>query len=75
LHAHYVDNITKKHPDLTSNEVRLVCFILSGLSNKEIAGIFSVEPESVKKARYRLKKKLSLGEEESLTYYLQHLKT
>ena len=74
LHAHYVDNITKKHPDLTSNEVRLICFILSGLSNKEIAGIFSVEPESVKKARYRLKKKLNLTEEESLSYYLQHLR-
>jgi len=74
LHSHYVDNITQKHPDLTANEVRLICFILSGLSNKEIAGIFSVEPESVKKARYRLKKKLNLTEEESLTFYLQHLK-
>lgn len=74
LHAHYVDNITKKHPDLTSNEVRLICFILSGLSNKEIAGIFSVEPESVKKARYRLKKKLNLAEEESLSFYLHNLR-
>lgn len=74
LHAHYVDNITQRHPDLTSNEIRLICFILSGLSNKEIAGIFSVEPESVKKARYRLKKKLNLDEEESLSYYLQQVK-
>ena len=74
LHSHYVDNIIKKHPDLTSNEVRLTCFILSGLSNKEIAGIFSVEPESVKKARYRLKKKLNLTEEESLSYYLHNLR-
>lgn len=74
LHSHYVDNIIKKHPDLTSNEVRLICFILSGLSNKEIAGIFSVEPESVKKARYRLKKKLNLTEEESLSYYLHNLR-
>jgi ATP/maltotriose-dependent transcriptional regulator MalT len=74
LHSHYVDKIIKKHPDLTSNEVRLICFILSGLSNKEIAGIFSVEPESVKKARYRLKKKLNLPEEESLSYYLHNLR-
>ncbi|THU33447.1 hypothetical protein FAM09_25190 [Niastella caeni] len=74
LHAHYVDNITLRHPDLTSNEVRLICFILSGLSNKEIAGIFSVEPESVKKARYRLKKKLNLAEDESLGFYLQNLR-
>ena len=72
LHAHYIDNIIKKHPDLTSNEVRLICFILSGLSNKEIAAIFSVEPESIKKARYRLKKKINLGETDSLTYYLQN---
>jgi DNA-binding CsgD family transcriptional regulator len=74
LHSHYVDNIIKKHPDLTSNEVRLICFILSGLSNKEIAGIFSVEPESVKKARYRLKKKLNLTEEENLSFYLHNLR-
>jgi DNA-binding CsgD family transcriptional regulator len=74
LHAHYVDNITQRHPDLTSNEIRLICFILSGLSNKEIAGIFSVEPESVKKARYRLKKKLHLDEDESLSYYLQQVR-
>jgi Response regulator containing a CheY-like receiver domain and an HTH DNA-binding domain len=73
LHSHCVDRIVKAHPGLTPNEVRLICFILSGLSNKEIAGIFSVEPESVKKARYRLKKKLHLKEEESLNYYLHNL--
>jgi DNA-binding CsgD family transcriptional regulator len=75
LHSHYVDRIVKTHPGLTANEVRLICFILSGLSNKEIASIFSVEPESVKKARYRLKKKLHLKEEESLSFYLHNLRT
>lgn len=74
LHSNYVDNIIKKHPELTTHEVKLVCFIVSGLSNKEIAGIFSVEPESIKKARYRLKKKLNLPEEENLTYYLHNLR-
>lgn len=74
LHSHCVDKIVKTHPGLTANEVRLICFILSGLSNKEIASIFSVEPESVKKARYRLKKKLHLKEEESLSFYLHNLR-
>jgi tetratricopeptide (TPR) repeat protein len=73
LHQHTIDKITKKHPDLTPNEVKLTCFVLSGMNNKEIAGIFSVEPESVKKARYRLKKKLRLTEEESLRGYLEQL--
>lgn len=73
LHQHTIDRITKKHPDLTPNEVKLTCFILAGMNNKEIAGVFSVEPESVKKARYRLKKKLKLTEEESLRGYLEQL--
>ena len=73
LHQNTIDKITKKHPDLTPNEVKLTCFILAGMNNKEIAGVFSVEPESVKKARYRLKKKLKLTEEESLRSYLDQL--
>jgi DNA-binding CsgD family transcriptional regulator len=73
LHSHIIDKITKKHPDLTPNEVKLICFVLSGMANKEIAGVFAVEPESVKKARYRLKKKLQLREEDSLKFYLDNL--
>ena len=73
LHSHVIDKITRKHPDLTINEVKLVCFVLSGMSNKEIAGIFGVEAETIKKGRYRLKKKLQLKEEESLKFYLDNL--
>lgn len=73
LHQNTIDKITRKHPDLTANEVKLTCFVLAGMNNKEIANIFSVEPESVKKARYRLKKKLRLPEEESLRGYLDQL--
>ena len=70
LHSRFLDRLTKKHPDLTASEIKLICFVITGLSNKEIAGIFSVEPESVKKARYRLKKKLHIPEEENLNTYL-----
>ena len=73
LHSNVIDKVIRKHPDLTTHEIKLVCFVLSGVSNKEIAGAFAVEPESVKKARYRLKKKLHLKEEESLKYYLDSL--
>ncbi|MBS1566064.1 MAG: hypothetical protein JST39_16870 [Bacteroidetes bacterium] len=73
LHSHVIDKITRKHPDLTINEIKLVCFVLSGMSNKEIAGVFGVEAETIKKGRYRLKKKLQLREEESLKFYLDNL--
>ena len=73
LHSHVIDKVTRKHPDLTINEIKLVCFVLSGMSNKEIAGVFGVEAETIKKNRYRLKKKLQLKEEESLKFYLDNL--
>jgi len=73
LHSNVIDKVIRKHPDLTTHEIKLVCFVLSGVSNKEIAAAFAVEPESVKKGRYRLKKKLHLKEEESLKYYLDSL--
>jgi DNA-binding CsgD family transcriptional regulator len=73
LHSHVIDKITRKHPDLTINEIKLVCFVLSGMSNKEIGGLFGVEAETIKKGRYRLKKKLQLKEEESLKFYLDNL--
>ena len=73
LHSHVIDKITRKHPDLTINEIKLVCFVLSGMSNKEIGGLFGVEAETIKKGRYRLKKKLQLKEEDSLKFYLDNL--
>jgi len=73
LHSHVIDKITRKHPDLTINEIKLVCFVLSGMSNKEIGVLFGVEAETIKKGRYRLKKKLQLKEEESLKFYLDNL--
>jgi len=73
LHSHVIDKITRRHPDLSINEIKLVCFVLSGMSNKEIGGLFGVEAETIKKGRYRLKKKLQLKEEDSLKFYLDNL--
>jgi len=40
------------------------------LGSKEIASILNISDMGVKKARYRLRKKLSLNSEESLEQYL-----
>ena len=50
---------------LSKNERRLCCLIKLNLSNKEIAEYVFVSPESVKKAKNRLFKKLKLNESES----------
>jgi DNA-binding CsgD family transcriptional regulator len=43
------------------------------LGNKEIANILHISPDSVKKARNRLRKKLKLEESENLSKYIFHL--
>jgi tetratricopeptide (TPR) repeat protein len=47
--------------------------ILSGMDTKQIAYIFNVQPESIKKARFRLRKKLKLDSDASIEDYLKKL--
>jgi len=62
--------ILKKHPSLTSNNLKLVSYIKMNLSNKEIADLQFISESSVKMAKNRLKKKLSLDAQDSLTAYI-----
>ena len=45
--------------------------IIVGLSSSEIAQVLDIRTESVYRKRRRLKKKLSLGEKDSLREHLQ----
>lgn len=49
------------HPNLTKSEVKLFMISKLNLSLEEAANLLAISPESVRKARYRLKKKLDLG--------------
>jgi DNA-binding CsgD family transcriptional regulator len=65
--------LSKLHPDLTRAELRICAFIRLNLSTKEIAAISHQTSNSVKIARYRLRKKLKLGANENLVSYLNRL--
>ena len=58
IHSGYLNNLKKSHPELTPYELRLCAYMRSNLSTKEIATILNILPESVKKAKQRLRKKL-----------------
>ena len=45
--------------DITSRELEICKFVLTGLSNPQIANILFLQPDSVKKARQRLNKKIN----------------
>ena len=62
--------IKEKHPVLTPNDLRLCAYLRLNLSSKEIAPLLNISPRSVEVKRYRLRKKMDLPHEFSLTNYI-----
>ncbi|WP_412560871.1 tetratricopeptide repeat protein [Winogradskyella sp. MIT101101] len=73
VHNDFDEKIKSISNDITEKEIRLSAFIRMNLSTKEIASMLNVLPDSVKKSKYRLKNKLSLGKEDDLTQFLNTL--
>ncbi|WP_299838849.1 tetratricopeptide repeat protein [uncultured Tenacibaculum sp.] len=66
VHPNFYIQIKEKYPKITSGELRLLALIKMNLSYKEIGGILNITYEGVKKATYRLRKKMELTSEMSL---------
>lgn len=62
VHQGLLDRLLDQYQDLTMAEQRLFLLMKLKLSTKEIANILGVSPDSVKKGRYRLKKKIGAEE-------------
>ncbi len=62
-----------RHPDLTPNELKLCAYLRLNLSSKEIAPLFNISSKSVEIKRYRLRKKMNLSRNTSLTNYILDL--
>ena len=70
VHNNFFNDLMEKYPDLTPSECKLCALIKLNLNTKEIASILSINPESVKVARYRLRKKLGLDGQMNLAEFL-----
>ena len=62
-----------QNANLTNHDFRLAALIKLGMTNKEIATIFNISPQSVKNSLYRLKKKMQLSNDENIRDYLKNL--
>lgn len=61
------------YPDITVAELRLSALIKLKLSLKESASMLGISPESIKKSRYRLRKKFDLPEKETLEDFINKI--
>ena len=65
--------LKSKHADLNANDIRFLSFIYLHLNTKEIASLLNISPESCRKRKERLIKKLKCDPEVSLYCYLSRI--
>jgi len=56
----FFQKLVQQYPNLTQNELNHCAFIRLNMTMKEVADLMNITEDSVKKARYRLKKKIGL---------------
>lgn len=71
IHTDFFDRLSQRHGDLTTSEVRLCAMIHTNLHSHEIASIMGISSDSLRIARYRLRKKLGLEKGANLYNYLK----
>jgi DNA-binding CsgD family transcriptional regulator len=69
----FYSKLKEAYPDISPNEMKICALIKMNLSIKEMSGILNISPDSVKTARYRLRKKLQLNTEDNLTDFILSL--
>ncbi len=65
--------LTELNPDLSTSDFRLAALVSLNLNIKETAALLNISPDSVKVARYRLRKKLAIKKGIDLYAFLTEL--
>lgn len=73
LNPLFLQKVMEKHPQLSPNDLRIISLLRLNVTDKKIADILSIEYSSFRKAKSRLKKKLQIGDEISVTSYVLSL--
>ena len=66
----FVHKLSNKYPILTSKDIKLCIYLKMNLSSKEIAPLMNISFRGVELHRYRLRKKLDLNPDESLSKFM-----
>ena len=66
----FLKKVKARHASLTPNDLKLCAYLRLNLSSKEIAPLLNISSKSVEVKRYRLRKKMNLPHEASLTNYI-----
>lgn len=71
-HPGFLDRLATQFPQLSKGETRIFVLIYLDLTTQEAAAMLGISPSAVKKARYRLKKKMELEEASDLKGFIKN---
>ncbi len=66
----FVRSLKEKHHDLSSSDIRFLAYIRMNLSTKDIAALINITPDSCKRRKIRISKKLGLESSADLYEYI-----
>ena len=70
LNQGFLDRLIAQHPTLTPNDLRFLSFLYMNLSHKEIASLLNITPQSCRKRKERISKKMDIPPHHSIHSYL-----
>ncbi len=73
VHKHFNNKLAAVNPNLNMHDYRIAALIYLNLNIKESAALLNISPNSVKVARYRLRRRLGLEKKQDLYVFLHSL--
>lgn len=66
----FSNRLLKLNPNLTQQDIRFIIYLYMNLDNTEIASLLNITPQSCRKRKERIGKKLNIPNDASLTAYI-----
>ncbi|MGJ1385594.1 tetratricopeptide repeat protein [Sphingobacterium spiritivorum] len=73
VHQQFFEKLKNYSTELTASDLRLIALMKMNLSSPEIAVMLGISTDSLRVARYRLRKKLHIAQGDNLSFFIQSL--
>ncbi len=73
VNPEFLSALKEKHPNLSSNDIRFICYIYMNINIKEISTILNISYDACRIRKQRISEKMGLAKDLSLYDYLRNM--
>lgn len=73
VNPEFTNRLLQINPQLTQQDIRFIIYLYMNLGNNEIAALLNISPQSCRKRKERISKKIDLPENMSLSAYISSI--